>query len=580
MRGGRAAPYVALAAGLVAQGAVLLNQGRQLWFFRDDFSFLLGRSLSRDPVRELMVPHNEHWSTFPVLAFRFMWAVFGLRHYLPYALMPVLLHLATALFLVVLVRGAGAGRWTAVLTGLAFAFLGGGAGAENPLWAFQIGFIGSCLGGVLAFVCLDRADTRLAERWWRGRWFWLGQASMIVCLMCSGMGVPMVVTAAVWALVRAWRRDGLLRGLLRAVQVAILPAAVYGVWFLAWGREVYSSQIAATHVGTPGSAVRAAVHGLGHIWAAATMVGWLGPVMLAVLVAGVAAVWARERLFALGAAGLLGVLFLYLLVGYGRSANGSLTMILHSRYLYVGLVLCTPAVGCTLEACATRLRRLPWAAAGAWVVVGALVIGLGSAETASYGADRREQDPGLRERLIAARAIVMDGTTVLNPIIDPFDHLPNPALKTTTMTNNHGWAKLPDARPSEEAIFNERSVLQVVVGQTPAVGVPAATHVQWVHRGGRPTAVPANCTAGTVSGGRLRLRLGRTGAQVALDITGIDTHAKIRTWIRAGGRSSVERWWQLAGADGRYYVASNLHDAVLNVALPPGGRVGVCGSAG
>lgn len=558
-----------LAIGLIGQAAVLLRQSRTLWFFRDDFSFMLYRSLSHDPVRQLMVPHNEHWSTFPVLSFRVMWAIFGMRHYLPYAVLPVLLHLATAAFLTVLMRAAGAGRWSAVLTGLAFAFLAGGAGAENPLWAFQIGFIGSCLGGVLAWVCLDRDDVVAPHAWWRGRWFWLGQASLIVALMCSGMGVPMVVTAACWALLRGARRDGILTGLLGAARTAALPTVVYAAWYAAWGHGVFASQIGSSTVGTPGSTVQAALHGLGHIWAAATLVPWAGPVMLAVLVAGVVAAWSSERLFALGAAGLAGLVFLYLLVGYGRSAHG-LTMILHSRYLYVGLVLSAPAVACVVEAFAARIGHLRWVAIAGWVVIGALVVALGSHETASYAADRRAQDPGLRERVLAARAIVESGTHVLNPVIDPFDHLPTPSLTVTAMNAAHGWAKLPAGPPSTAAIFNERAVLQVAVAQAP-LPIRAAAHVQWNRLPGYdgPVTVPASCDTETVAkGALLRVRLHKTGGQIALDLSGIDSQDEIRTWVKADGRTSVSRYWRLAGGDGRYYVATNLRHSTLLVQLP------------
>lgn len=542
---------------------MLLNQSRRLWFFWDDFSFLLGRSLSHGTVSQLMVPHNEHWSFFPVISFRVMWAIFGMRHYLPYAVLPILLHVATAAALVVLVRRAGAGPWAAVLAGLVFAFLGGGAGAENPLWAFQIGFIGSCLAGVVALAFLDQEEPEATRPLRTGRWFWWGQAFLIVSLMCSGMGVPMVVVAAVWALIRTGRCQSLRRGLLAAVRVALLPVVVFAVWYVAWARPTFSSALADNR-STPGASVRSAVRGIGHVWSAAASLSWAGPVILVVLLVGVALLRSRGRLFALGAAGLVGLLFTYALVASGRS--GTPTAIEASRYLYVGLVLCTPAVACVAEAFVARVRALSWAAAVGWVVVGALVIVIGSSQTASFAASRRAEDPGLRERLIAARTIVASGAPILNPLIDPYDHLPRPGLTVPAMDAAHGWSRLPAGTPSKEALFNERAVLQVGF-QTSPMNVPPARSLAWQARGA--PRIGTGCTTATVPVGRLLLvHLGARGGQVSLDLRGMQQYPRVLTWIQDRRRTSVSRFWLLPQAGGRYYAASSLTHGTLVVRLP------------
>jgi uncharacterized membrane protein YhaH (DUF805 family) len=411
-----------------------------------------------------MTPHNEHWSALPVIAFRGMWQIFGLRHYLPYALMPLLLHLALAVCVAILVRRAGVGSWPAVLTALVFAYLAGGAGAENTLWAFQIGFIGSCLGGVVALICFDLARAHPDDRWGR-RWFWIG--------------------------------------------------------------EVF-----------------------------------------------------------LGAAGLVGLAAEYLIVGFGR-AKLDLDYIEHSRYLYVGLVLCTPAVGCVLELIAQRLHDLPRANAGAWLVVAVVVVLLGASETAQYAAARRIADPARKQELIAAAALIRSGAPLLSDRIDPFDEYRHPGMSVSALKEAHALGDLPSGRPSSTALFDERSVLQVNV-QDASMHVPAATSYHWSdHWTGDSDRSSGTgdglrgCTSRTLpSTTRLVVPLGAHGAQVKITFTPAgDAPRVIRTRIRQDGRASIRSTWSLDArwhlTGRRLFVASTVQFATLQAALPAG-QVGVC----
>jgi hypothetical protein len=560
----RWSPWLVLAAGLAGEAAVLLVQDRRLWFFRDDFGFLLGRHLSQHPVKTLMTPHNEHWSTLPLIAFRGMWQLFGLRYYLPYALMPLVLHLALAACLAVLVRRMGAGAWPAVLTGLVFAYLGGGAGAENTLWAFQIGFIGSCLGGVAALICFDVAVAHSDDRWGR-RSFWMGEIFLVAALMCSGMGVPMVITAAAWTLLR--------RGPAAALRTVALPIVAYIVWFAVWGHTGFSAPpLAEGLVHAPVAAANA----IGNIWNVATAIPGAGPAVLVALV--VAVVWTRHPppLRALAAAGLVGLAVEYLIVGFGRS-NLNLDYIHHSRYLYVGLALCAPAVACALELIAHRMRDLPRANVGAWLVVAAVVVLLGAAETAQYAAARRAADPNREQQLLAAAVLIRSGTPLLSDRIDPFDDYRHPGMSVSALTNAHALAELPSGRPTPAALFDERSVLQVNVQKTP-MNVRAATTYHWSDR---RADVLRGCTTRQMTGtARLDVPLGPHGGQVRI------THRSqghsdlvVRTRILQAGRASIRStWglnarWDLTGR--RFFVASTMPDATLQVSFPAG-WVGVC----
>jgi hypothetical protein len=69
-------------------------------------------------------PHNEHWSTLPILVYRMLWRFFGLRTYVPYKLITILLHLTTAVLLRVVMRRAGVNPWIATAAASLFALFG------------------------------------------------------------------------------------------------------------------------------------------------------------------------------------------------------------------------------------------------------------------------------------------------------------------------------------------------------------------------------------------------------------------------------------------------------------------------
>lgn len=575
----RFAPWLVLAVGFLGEAAVLLIQDHRLWFFRDDFAFMFSNRLSHQPIKTLLTPHNEHWSTLPIIVFRVMWHVFGLRHYLPYALMPLLLHLGVAGCLVVLVRRAGVSTWPAVLAGLSFAYLGGGAGAENTLWAFQIGFIGSCLGGVAALICFDRSRAR-DERPRGGRWFWSGQVLLVGALLCSGMGVPMVVTAGAWALLRS--------GWLPAVRVVALPFVVYVTWYVTWGHTGFASAPPLTD-GLE-RAPAAAANGMANIWSAATLIPGAGPVVLLLLVVAVVLIRHRRPMAALGAAGLVGVVAEYLIVGFGRSRDG-VAYAEHSRYLYIGMVLCAPAVACALELVARRLRPVPRVTAVAWMVVAVLLVVAGSIGAADFATSRRAEDPDRRQELLAAAVLIRRGASILSDRIDRTDIYRHPAMSVTGLKGAGVLSKLPAGRPGARAIFDERSVLQVGLRES-AMQVPRSATYHWADRwtnataprpSGRPVGELSGCTTRVTTGPqRLDVPLGTHGGQVQINLRPrTPTGQSVQTRIFQRGHASVRLFWPLTASwelDGpRLFAASTMHRATLNVTLPAG-RIRVCGA--
>ncbi len=133
---------------------------RGLWFFGDEWDFLITRGLRYGPTNpeSIWFPHNEHWSTLPVLLWRGLFSVFHLSSYWPY-IVPVLVAQVGVMHLTWrLCRRAGVTPWVATAAVVLLGFLG--AGAEDLTWGFQIGFVGSVLFGLLGLRPAGQAFSR------------------------------------------------------------------------------------------------------------------------------------------------------------------------------------------------------------------------------------------------------------------------------------------------------------------------------------------------------------------------------------------------------------------------------------
>lgn len=169
--------------------------GRRQWFSRDEWAFLADREIG-DPG-DLFRDHNTHWTTLPVVAYRLMWHVFGLRTYAPDAAMAVASHLACAVLLRVVMRRAAVGAWTATAAASLFALFG--SGESNVVWGFQIAFTGALALG-LGHMLLADHDGPLDRRDVLGIAFGVGS------LACSGVGIVMAGAVTLATLVRrGWR---------------------------------------------------------------------------------------------------------------------------------------------------------------------------------------------------------------------------------------------------------------------------------------------------------------------------------------------------------------------------------------
>lgn len=316
---------VALVGGFL----VLLYCNRDQWFFGDEWDFLGHRGVV-GAERSLWSPHNEHWSTVPILIYRALYARYGLLSYMPYVVVLLVLHVAVAHLLWRLMARAGVD--IPVATALSAVFVLLGAGYENLLWAFQIGFIGSVAFGLATLLLVNHGGA------W-GRRDVAGWFVSLAGLMFSGVTVTMVAAAGLTVLMR--------RGLRQAVATVALPGAIYLVWFFLIGDK---------NIGAHERRIDDVFKYPQFIWsglrsAVEQTVGFPGAGTIIVL--GLAAFLLRQADRASGPAApvfacALGALLQVVVIAAGRAGLG-FDQPAASRYTYIVMALALPAIGLALS---------------------------------------------------------------------------------------------------------------------------------------------------------------------------------------------------------------------------------------
>jgi len=125
-------PLVLFGTLAIASVPLLVWFGRGGWFAFDDWDLLAQRTGGN--LGDLFRPHYEHWLTLPILVYRLLWHLFGIRTYVPYQLLSILVHVAAATLLLVVMRRAGVSAWLSTIFAGVFLFFG--SGAYNILFAF------------------------------------------------------------------------------------------------------------------------------------------------------------------------------------------------------------------------------------------------------------------------------------------------------------------------------------------------------------------------------------------------------------------------------------------------------------
>ena len=315
--------------------------GRGLTFFSDEWAFIADRSLG-DPST-WWAPHNEHWSTLPILAYRALVETVGLRTYVPYLALVIVLNVIVA-FLVRRHVQRRAGAWAGLAAGGLVLFLG--AGFENLYWGFQIGFVGATALGLGALEVLDRPHTA-----WRAAAL---VAFLVAGVMTAGVGLFFLAIVAAELLLRPERR--------RWIALLSIPVAIYTLWFI---------RIGSSGIGVHGDPFSIAavlripefvIAGLGEAVGAVTGVGPNLGVVVAIGLLGYAG-WRLVRvralpvrLVAMGA----GIVAQYTLIAVTRAGVGA-GQVDYARYTYVAAILALIGLGSllgpSLRTIGTRSRQ-------------------------------------------------------------------------------------------------------------------------------------------------------------------------------------------------------------------------------
>ncbi|WP_426242013.1 hypothetical protein [Nocardioides sp. LHG3406-4] len=445
----------ALVVGLLVAGGILVGFARRLYFFGDDWDFLLNRGTVDGADLGLFTPHNEHWSTLPILLFRGLFALFGLDHYLPYALPVILAHLALcALVYLVLVR-LGSRPGPALVAALTLAFFGGGA--ENTLWDFQI--------GLLAPMTLGFAAVWVWSRWPASpRGVVIAGVLLVLALMCSGVGIAAVVLVASFA--------ALTTGLRSAVAVAAAPTLVFLVWYATVGRTAPTIPVTdrSVYLAVPD-----------YVWTGLTAaleqaagIQGSGPVLLLVLLAVPFVVRGTSPgVRALAVAGIATAFVQFLLQAWSRVGLG-VEQATAPRYAYLTLALFMPTFAMACGWLGRRVQAPRWVAALLVAVVGLGYVVNGVQHQHDFVESRQNLSPDLERLLRGVQAVTAGDEPVLSESPFPTYH---PNISVSLLDSPQARAALPQGPVRPRTELDGLALVQVGVGPQ-SFGLPEATDLR------------------------------------------------------------------------------------------------------
>ncbi len=466
--GGGRLHAAALVTGLAVAGAILVAFARRLYFFGDDWDYLLDRGTTSQLDYGLLTPHNEHWSTVPILLFRGLFAVFGLDNYLAFALPVIMVHLALCALLYAVLTRLGAGRGPALTVALVLAFYGGGA--ENTLWDFQVGFIAPLLTAFVAIWVWSR---------WPSRW-WSVVAAVValqIGLMSSGNGISGVVWVVAFVLLTS--------GLRYAVAVGALPTVLYVWWYLAIAREVPNIEVSdkSDYLAIPEYVWSGLAHALDQV----SGIDRAGPALLIGLILAPFVIrGADPRLRALASAGVVTALVQFTLQASTRVSLG-VGQSHADRYTYLVLVFLCPSLAMVVgwvwrRACRGVGRApdgvRPWApgvaALAVTALVGSLYVVNGIAEQRTYVEARRAMSPDLERLLRGIQAVTLDETTWLNDQPFPLYH---GNISTTLLSTPEVRRALPPAPVTARTRLDGQALVNVAVSPV-SLGLAQASELR------------------------------------------------------------------------------------------------------
>ncbi|WP_370347796.1 hypothetical protein [Catenulispora sp. EB89] len=453
------AAHVVIGMCVVAFG-VLLYSVRGLDFFYDEWDFVDKAEGWR--FSDYFVPHQEHWSTVPMVIYRVLLGLNGMHSYLPFSATLLVLHCANAFLLFSIIR-----RRSGDALGIAAAaiLLVLGRGSDDFIWAFQIGFSCSVFFGLIAVLLLD------AERPTR-RALAGGSAALVLSLASSGEGLFFTGAAAVLLVVRAgtgtstsadsgsgseedteapWWRPARFR---TAAAALAAPVVAYGIWYPLYGARHADIARSPLSLKAASGLLSFVPTGLGS--GMAGLVGadwrqwWLG---FAVFVLLFAVACRRGRPAALAIALGVGAIAQYSMTGLVRAQFGT-QLAGTSRYVYIAAVFLLPIV-------AEALHDVPWQARWRAVAAGVAVVACGAGMLSlSTAIDRRDRQFVRQKAMLQTVWYDRDDPRLdPNAVIDPAD-APTLTVGLYIRTRAELGSPLPDLDAKGLAALNADAVAE------------------------------------------------------------------------------------------------------------------------
>jgi hypothetical protein len=425
------------AASLVAAFIFLLWVNRLQWFNLDEWAFLTDRHVFSGAGASIWEPHNEHWSSTPVLIYRGLFAVFGVRTYLPYLLVNIAFHLMVVHLVWRLMRRSGVEPLLATCVCAVLAVLG--AGWENLIAAFQYQFFGPILFGLLALLVAP-------ERGGLVRRDALVVALLVVGLTFSGTGLTMVVVVTLVALLR--------RGFRVAAATAAVPAVLYLLWYAAYGKD--AGTVRQLPFTTTLEVLPSYVwHGLLSAVDGVTGLGGVGPAALVLLgVAVVRLARPSTRAWAIPLALALGAVTFLVLTGFRRAGVGIGTAAA-PRYQYVILVLLFPLAALVID----RWSRASQVRLVMMLGITGLLLLVQTTQLNLHANDWAEIEQEQKDRVVAAAELAREGERFVHQFPSP-QFMPNLTIDEVAELDRDG--QLPgNVEVTEADLLTARAYLQL-----------------------------------------------------------------------------------------------------------------------
>jgi hypothetical protein len=370
-------------AAVLAVG-LLVWLGLGLTFFADEWTVIADRAVT---IEDLLAPFNEHWLAVTIVVYRGLLELVGMASYVPYLALLAGLHAVVAILVYALVRRR---TLPAVAVGIAIVVLLFGSGFENLFWGVQIGFVGATAMGLGALLLLDDVPT-LPDR----RRAAAATGLMVVAVMTSGYGLFMLGLVGLDVLLDRRRR--------RWIVPLLIPAALYGLWYVTLGRSgiaTYGNPFTPeTLAALPRFIVDGMATALGAAVGGGALMGRILSVALAAWIVYLAV--SRRPIPTRAVACLLAIVAEYTIVGIVR-VQLTVDASLYTRYAYLAGILALIGGASLLGRPTIPERRRPLAVAvGVAVLAFSLIwnVTLLAAGRALYG-----------ERADLTRALVTLGT--------------------------------------------------------------------------------------------------------------------------------------------------------------------------